>query len=82
MQAFYFSTGVEAPACNEAPSFISIQGAEDFVINLNINGVDVSIGSLVIVRSLDEDRIAITVIEGELQTVDGQIVRGVKHWSR
>ncbi len=75
MQAFYFSTGVETPTCNEAPSFISIQGAEDFVVNLNINGVDVRIGSLVVLRSSGDNRISISVIEGALQTVDGQIVR-------
>lgn len=46
MQAIYFSAGVGASACQEAPNGLLIQtpeGAAD--VQINVNGIDVSLGS-------------------------------------
>lgn len=75
MQAFYFTTGVQIPSCREAPSFIAVQGPQSFTIGLTMNGVDIRVGSLVLLRSLDANQIGISVVEGKVETVDGQVVQ-------
>lgn len=74
MQAFYFSTGIGQPDCNDAPDVITIQGREDFVVELSVNGAQVRIGSTIDFRTISEDQIAMTVREGTLEVVEtGQV---------
>lgn len=51
MQAFYFTTGLGAPSCQDAPNALVIQGPENVKVNLNINGADIEIGSTVVLKS-------------------------------
>lgn len=74
MQAFYFSSGVGEPACQEAPQDgILIQTPEGVAeIALNINGVNVQLGSTAYIQAAapDEDAeetegtLAINLLEG------------------
>jgi LysM repeat protein len=75
MQAFYFSTGIGAPVCNDAPDMITVRSPQDIEVDFNVNGIDVRIGSTITFRSLPDNRIAITVHEGQLELVTGQIIQ-------
>ncbi len=55
MQAFYFTTGIGRPTCNSAPDALVIQSPEGMIVNLQINGAEVSIGSTVMLTSTPED---------------------------
>lgn len=52
MQAFLFRTGVQQPACTEAPSSVVIQGPTNTQVNLNVNGADIIVGSTVQLTSV------------------------------
>jgi LysM repeat protein len=74
MQAFYFTTGIGQAGCMEAPSALSIRGPQNIEVDLNVNGLDVRIGSTITLQQLGPNQIGFTVMEGELQTVTGDIV--------
>ena len=52
MQAFLFRTGVQEPACTEAPSSVVVQGPTNTQVNLNVNGADIIVGSTVQLTSV------------------------------
>lgn len=75
MQAFYFETGVGQPACNEAPNVITVQSPDNIEVVLNVNGVDVSIGSTISMQSTSESTATFSVHDGHLEVlVDGTMV--------
>ncbi len=49
MQAFYFTSGLSAPACAEAPDALVIQSPTGVEVALRINDLEVTIGSTIIV---------------------------------
>ncbi|MCU0513901.1 MAG: LysM peptidoglycan-binding domain-containing protein [Anaerolineae bacterium] len=69
MQAFYFNTGIGAPACNEADAAIAIQSPEGITVDLTVNGMDIQVGSLVTLT-----RNTLTVHRGQVVTSFGQTV--------
>lgn len=70
MQAFYFETGVGQPACNEAPNVITVQSPDNIEVVLNVNGVDVSIGSTISMQSTSDSTATFSVHEGHLEVLD------------
>lgn len=74
MQSFYFTTGFGQPQCNDAPDAVTIQSPNGLTVDLTVNGVDVRVGSTITLRNLPGSRMALTVHEGEVETVDGQII--------
>lgn len=74
MQAFYFTTGIGAPRCREAPDSITIRSPRDSFVTLNINGADVRIGSTITLRSSASDAAVFTVLEGTMELPDGRII--------
>ena len=74
MQAFYFSTGVGRPVCNEAPDVVTINSPENISVDLNVNGVDVRIGSTITFKNDAQGNALFTVQDGTLETVNGLIV--------
>ena len=74
MQAFYFSTGVGQPTCNDAPDVLAIRSPENIVVDLSVNGANISVGSLIILKQIDANLFLIYVEEGRVETEDGQIV--------
>jgi hypothetical protein len=67
MQAFYFSAGIADAACEEAPdSGILIQTPEGpSTVTLNVNGIDVELGSTMYLRARPENQLGVSLIEGE-----------------
>lgn len=55
MQAFYFTTGIGTSQCEDAPDALVIQGPQDVEVALNVNGLDITIGSTVVLTSVDPD---------------------------
>jgi hypothetical protein len=77
MQAFYLRTGITGQQCVEAPSdVLVVQGPENFTVQLNINGANVSLGSSGAFRTINEngeDFLELTVFDGVF-TIDGTLV--------
>lgn len=68
MQAFYFTTGLGAPGCAQAPSTIAIRSPENLKINLNANGASIQLGSLITLRILpDGETMELATHEGEAE---------------
>lgn len=65
MQAFYLTTALGDPQCNEAPSMLVVQGPKGVKIDLTVNEAKIQIGSTIILRLLDENTMEIIVIDGE-----------------
>jgi len=51
MQAFYFTTGMGAPACHEAPNALVVQSPNGVPVALNVNGLDIQFGSTIILTT-------------------------------
>jgi hypothetical protein len=65
MQAFYFTSGGQEPACEEAPaSALVIQSPGGHKVNLTVNGLDLNIGSSVSLKATPGERMTITTLEG------------------
>lgn len=76
MQAFRFSTGIGESTCADVPqNGLMIQSPDDTRVNFRANGVDIEIGSLILLQTPTEDTMSISVVEGEaiLTTQDGVI---------
>jgi len=76
MQAFTLTTGIGVPGCEEAPSSLLVQGPEAVEVTLNVNGVDVTVGSSVVFEATAPDELEVAVIDGSAQVSDNQIVLG------
>jgi hypothetical protein len=63
MQAFHFRTGIGHPDCVEAPDSLVVQGPQQFAVDLNVNGAQVTIGSTVVLSSPDPDAGAVIDFE-------------------
>ncbi|MGJ3240781.1 MAG: hypothetical protein ACFE0Q_18890 [Anaerolineae bacterium] len=73
IQAFYLSTGIGRPTCNEVPDDGMLQTPQGVgAITLNINGVDVDMGSTVYFTIDDERFLNITPVEGAARIDVGQ----------
>ncbi len=70
MQAFYFNSQSGDLACNQAPNALIIQSPENLSVFLNINGLEIRIGSTVLFTSFvqpDGTRLLVgTLLEGTL----------------
>lgn len=67
MQAFFLRTGIGASECDEAPrDTLLVQGPKNVKIDLTVNGVDIRVGSTVLIRNTKEDEMEIIVVDGEV----------------
>lgn len=76
MQAFYFSTGLGAPTCQDAPDALVVQGPENVKVNLTVNGADIEIGSTVVLKNTKTGDYASMKTDAELQQVFGNQIYG------
>lgn len=73
MQSFYFSTSTDEPECNEAPDMVAVSSRASITVDLNVNGAEISLGSLIILKQVSETEFTITVVEGQVVTETGSI---------
>jgi hypothetical protein len=67
MQAFTFRTGLGDPQCVEAPSVVAIRSPQGMTVDLNANGANIRLGSLIIMQILPPGNVMrITVVEGRV----------------
>ncbi|MEO1287297.1 MAG: hypothetical protein AAFV93_05980 [Chloroflexota bacterium] len=74
--AYYFTSGIGTPDCNQAPNGLLIQTPEGAgQVNLTLNGIDISIGSTAYFTFSDEDEFLIALLEGTLglETDDAEL---------
>jgi hypothetical protein len=74
MQSFYFSTGLGAPTCSEAPDVVTVRSPENLRVNLTVNGAEIGIGSTISFKTDSEGRAVIVVQEGSMILPDGRVV--------
>ncbi len=65
MQAFYFTTGIGQPTCQQAPNVLLIQGPQEITVDLTVNEASIRISSTVLLETLNENTMQITVIDGQ-----------------
>lgn len=70
MQAFHLRTNLGEVTCDEAPSALVVQGPKQTKIQITANGVDIQLGSTVILQTLNEETFKLTTIDG-LAVVEG-----------
>ena len=74
MQAFYLRTGLSGTSCEQAPpSMLVVQSPRHIAIDLNVNGVDIRVGSTVALRANPERGMTLGVLDGRAQ-VGGVVV--------
>jgi hypothetical protein len=55
LQAFQLRTGFTEPECREAPSLMVVQGPENTRIQIEVNGVDIELGSTIVLRTINQN---------------------------
>ncbi len=79
MQAFYFNTTASGPSCNEAPpSVLVIQGPNSVKVEITANGADITIGSTIVLRLLENNQMELIVIQGEVKLGNILVPAGFK----
>ncbi len=73
MQAFYFKTGIGAPACTKSPDVLVVQGPEKVAVDITANGANIRISSTIALRSIEGNQIQIITVHGAA-TVNGVVV--------
>jgi hypothetical protein len=65
MQAFTLKTGLGRADCIEAPpSLAVVQGPRNINVELTVNGADIAIGSTIVLRLLEGNRLELIVLDG------------------
>lgn len=73
MQAFYFKTGIGAPACTKSPDVLVVQGPEKATVDISANGANIRISSTIALRTLAGNKIQVITVHGAA-TVNGVVV--------
>lgn len=74
--AYYFTSGIGTPSCNQAPNGVLIQTPEGVgEVNLTMNGIDITLGSTAYLGTLEEDILTFALLEGSSTlSIDGSEV--------
>ncbi len=80
MQSFYLRTGIGQPACEQAPpDSILVQGPDNIVIDLTINGAEFQLASTMLVRIIGNgDIMEVLSIAGEVKVEGMTLTPGQK----
>jgi hypothetical protein len=73
MQAFYFTSGLGAPACEQALDAVLIQGPNNVMVDIQANGAYIRIGSTILLRLVTPDTMQLITVSGTAY-VDGLAV--------
>ncbi len=74
MQAFSLRTGLAGTRCDQAPpSVLVVQSPRHIAIDLNVNGVDIRIGSTVAFRANPQTGMKVSVLDGRAE-VGGLVI--------
>ncbi len=78
MQAFYLTTGLGEPGCREAPNALVVQSPQEVEVTLNVNGLEVALGSTLILARVsigdgDATALVIVLLQGHLEITVGRV---------
>nr|MBA3874871.1 SH3 domain-containing protein [Anaerolineae bacterium] len=73
MQAFYFKTGIGAPACSKSPDLLVVQGPDKVAVDITANGANIRIGSTIALRTIEGNKMQIITVHGSAK-VNGVVV--------
>ena len=74
MQAFVMQSGIGGADCEDAPNSMLVQTPQGVQVTLNVNGLDVTVGSTVLFDTPD-DQLRISVLDGSATLANGLVVR-------
>jgi hypothetical protein len=85
MGAFYFTTGIGNPTCNESPDTLIIQSPGDTPVELTINDARIRLASTAFLSLVEDDEgetaFELTMAEGEA-VINDELVVPEGHWAR
>ncbi|MEQ8676944.1 MAG: SH3 domain-containing protein [Aggregatilineales bacterium] len=64
MQSFYFNAGIGQSTCAEASGTLFIQGPNNIRVDLQVNGVDISIGSTIALSFVSPTQMQVATLSG------------------
>lgn len=64
MQAFYFTAGLGQASCSEASGTVFIQGPNNIVVDLEVNGAEISIGSTIALSYNNAGEMQVATLSG------------------
>ncbi|MBI1277292.1 MAG: hypothetical protein GC179_04105 [Anaerolineaceae bacterium] len=73
MQAFYFKTGIGAPACNKSPDVLVVQDPDKVAVDITANGASIRISSTIALRLVEGNKMQIITVHGQAK-VNGVII--------
>ncbi len=74
MQAFTMSTGIGNAECEDAPNSLLVQAPRQIEVTLNVNGLDVTVGSTVVFDTPGNENLRVSVLDGSATMPTGVIV--------
>lgn len=86
MQSFYLRTGISGTECTEAPDSLVVQGPQSLMVDINVNGADIRLGSTIALRLVPLDPTLAALFEAlygdisnvvflmELVVIDGEAI--------
>lgn len=74
--AYYFTSGIGSPTCNQAPDGMMIQTPDGVgEVNLTMNGINITLGSTAYLGTLEENILTFALLEGNASlSIDGSEV--------
>ncbi|MCU0495983.1 MAG: hypothetical protein MUF87_01375 [Anaerolineae bacterium] len=78
MQAFQLTTGIGVPQCREAPrDGVLVQSPEGTTVHFRVNGIDIAVGSTVLLDKRQDEKVWISTLEGRATVTSGGITKTV-----
>ncbi len=74
MQAFTMSTGIGNAECEDAPNSLLVQAPQQVEVTLNVNGLDVTVGSTVVFDTPNSENLRVSVLDGSATLPSGVVV--------
>lgn len=76
MQAFTLSTGIGKPACKEAPhDGVLVQSPDGVKVNFLVNGIEIEIGSTVLLDKRLDEKVWVSTLEGEARVTSAGVTQ-------
>jgi hypothetical protein len=67
MQSFYLTSTLSDVGCRQAPPLVVIQGPEGVKVDLTVNGVDINMGSTIVLRLIDPHTLEVIAVHGDVR---------------
>lgn len=77
MQTFEFVGGIGQSSCKKSQGSIMVQGPNEMVVDIEVNGVQISIGSTILLDKTAQNELQVTVLSGEANVAGISVPAGM-----